>query len=278
MVIEGNFIGTDPTGTVAHGNTDFGILANNGPSNVTIGGTTPGRAQPDLGQRNCNGINFGSARQLGGTGHLVQGNLIGTDALGRQRPRGTADRRSRRQRLQHERHDRRHDGREPQRHLGQRRLRRPAQQRVEPRRQRQLHRHRRHRDGPARQRQLRNPRRGQRQPRSAARRRERATSSPPTPSTASSISGGVTGVVVQGNFIGTDATGTFALGNQNRGIVVFGSNATIGGTAPGRGQRRRAQRRSAASSGPRQRLGQRRSAATRSTPTAPSASTSAATA
>ncbi len=50
-----------------------------------------------------------------------------------------------------------------------------------------------------------------------------------------SISGGVTGVVVKGNLIGTDLTGSFALGNQNRGIAVFGSNSTIGGTAPGEG-------------------------------------------
>ena len=50
-----------------------------------------------------------------------------------------------------------------------------------------------------------------------------------------SISGGVTGVVIQGNLIGTDVTGTFALGNQNRGISVFGSNAIIGGTAAGEG-------------------------------------------
>ncbi len=44
-----------------------------------------------------------------------------------------------------------------------------------------------------------------------------------------------TGVTVQGNLIGTDLTGTFALGNQNRGIYILASNAIIGGTAPGEG-------------------------------------------
>jgi parallel beta-helix repeat protein len=44
-----------------------------------------------------------------------------------------------------------------------------------------------------------------------------------------------TGTVIQGNFIGTDATGTAALGNGNGGIGVSGGTATIGGTAAGAG-------------------------------------------
>jgi hypothetical protein len=40
------------------------------------------------------------------------------------------------------------------------------------------------------------------------------------------------GNLVQGNYIGTDASGTFALGNNN-GIVASTSNNTIGGTAAG---------------------------------------------
>ena len=47
--------------------------------------------------------------------------------------------------------------------------------------------------------------------------------------------------VVQGNFIGTDATGTLPLGNgstagpDHAGIRVAGADNTIGGTSPGSG-------------------------------------------
>ena len=44
--------------------------------------------------------------------------------------------------------------------------------------------------------------------------------------------------VVQGNYIGTDVTGTLDLGNTNQGVAVFGTtntNNVIGGTAPGAG-------------------------------------------
>jgi hypothetical protein len=43
------------------------------------------------------------------------------------------------------------------------------------------------------------------------------------------------GVVVQGNLIGTDATGNAPLGNYDKGIFILSSNDTIGGTAPGAG-------------------------------------------
>jgi uncharacterized delta-60 repeat protein len=46
---------------------------------------------------------------------------------------------------------------------------------------------------------------------------------------------GSDGNVVQGNEIGTDVTGTRDLGNLGSGVVVSGSNNTIGGTAPGAG-------------------------------------------
>ncbi|PYK26753.1 MAG: hypothetical protein DME59_06690 [Verrucomicrobia bacterium] len=42
--------------------------------------------------------------------------------------------------------------------------------------------------------------------------------------------GGGTGNVVQGDLIGTDVTGTLALGNTDRGVFVNGSNNVIGGT------------------------------------------------
>jgi hypothetical protein len=47
---------------------------------------------------------------------------------------------------------------------------------------------------------------------------------------------GGTGTVIQGNFIGTDATGTLDLGNALQGIMIqSGSNNTIGGTGAGEG-------------------------------------------
>ena len=81
MVIDGNFIGTDPTGEIAHGNANFGILLNDAPSNATIGGTVPA-ARNVISGNGTGGINFGMNGTLGGSGHHVQGNLIGTDATG----------------------------------------------------------------------------------------------------------------------------------------------------------------------------------------------------
>ncbi len=49
------------------------------------------------------------------------------------------------------------------------------------------------------------------------------------------IATGVSGTVIQGNLIGTDATGIAALANQDDGIVVAGDNNTIGGTGAGQG-------------------------------------------
>jgi hypothetical protein len=78
-VVEGNFIGTDPTGTMARSNGSGGngaIILGNSVSNCTIGGTTPDA-------RNLISGNIGTAVSLGaGTGNTVQGNLIGTDITG----------------------------------------------------------------------------------------------------------------------------------------------------------------------------------------------------
>jgi CSLREA domain-containing protein len=58
------------------------------------------------------------------------------------------------------------------------------------------------------------------------------------------ISGNVVGLtiqdglpdnLVQGNFIGTDAAGTGAVGNTGHGVLLVSPNNTIGGTAPGAG-------------------------------------------
>ena len=76
-VIDGCFIGTDPTGTVAHGNTqgigtNFGVVA----TGNRIGGTTAG-------QRNLiSGKSIGVLLNEGATDNLVIGNFIGTDVTG----------------------------------------------------------------------------------------------------------------------------------------------------------------------------------------------------
>ncbi len=38
--------------------------------------------------------------------------------------------------------------------------------------------------------------------------------------------------IIQGNLIGTDATGTAPLGNSGSGVYLEGCNTTIGGTTP----------------------------------------------
>ena len=76
-VVEGCFLGTDPTGLIAHGNTHGVLLefAANASSN-RIGGTT--LAARNLISGNGNGIFI----QGSDTGNLVQGNFIGTNATG----------------------------------------------------------------------------------------------------------------------------------------------------------------------------------------------------
>jgi len=73
-VIEGNFLGTNVAGSAASLN-DYGVLVSTGSSNNVIGGTTP--AARNL----ISGNNFGIGLQ-GGPGSMVQGNFIGTDRTG----------------------------------------------------------------------------------------------------------------------------------------------------------------------------------------------------
>ena len=74
-VIQGNFIGTDATGTHPLGNGSAGVFA--GDSNDTIGGTTSSAGNVISG-------NAGAGIDLSAGGAVVQGNIIGTDSTGTQ--------------------------------------------------------------------------------------------------------------------------------------------------------------------------------------------------
>ena len=72
-VIQGNFIGTDITGMVDHGNEGRGITMNNAPGN-TIGGPEPGAGNLISGNR-ATGV-----RLMGGSdNNLIQGNFLGVN-------------------------------------------------------------------------------------------------------------------------------------------------------------------------------------------------------
>jgi parallel beta-helix repeat protein len=76
-IIEGNYIGTDVTGTVDRGNFDDGIRIWNAPGN-TVGGTTA-EARNVVSGNNDMGVEIILS---GATGNKVQGNYIGTDVTG----------------------------------------------------------------------------------------------------------------------------------------------------------------------------------------------------
>jgi hypothetical protein len=69
----------DPTGLVPHGNASVGIAADSTGS-LRIGGVLP--AERNVVSGNAYGIGFGCTSSNGGTGHLIEGNFIGTDATG----------------------------------------------------------------------------------------------------------------------------------------------------------------------------------------------------
>ena len=70
-ILQGNFIGTDPKGTLDRGNGKTGVYVPGATSNNQIGGTTPQ-------VRNIISGNGSGGVLLYGSGHKVQGNFIGT--------------------------------------------------------------------------------------------------------------------------------------------------------------------------------------------------------
>src|SRR5262249_53549218 len=80
-VVQGNFIGTDRTGTRAIGNTDRAVAVNMAASAALIGGLDPGA-------RNVISGNLNRGITLDGSGNRVYGNFIGTTVTGQ--PLGNA--------------------------------------------------------------------------------------------------------------------------------------------------------------------------------------------
>ena len=83
--IQGNYIGTDVTGTVALGNAGAGVLIDQGSAMNRIGSEGDGVA--DVNERNVISANSGSGVRISGPGsddNVVAGNYIGTDLTGTQ--------------------------------------------------------------------------------------------------------------------------------------------------------------------------------------------------
>ena len=82
--VQGNFIGTDITGTIALGNPNAGLNLNGGVSGNLIGGlaTTPGTPPGNLISGNAG--NYGVIVGNAASGNLIQGNIIGADITGTQ--------------------------------------------------------------------------------------------------------------------------------------------------------------------------------------------------
>src|SRR5262249_820186 len=80
-VIEGNFLGTDPTGTLARPNQNVGIFVAS--PNNTVGGTTAAARNVISGNAPFHGVFVSPANAMGdASGNVIQGNFIGTQADG----------------------------------------------------------------------------------------------------------------------------------------------------------------------------------------------------
>ncbi len=81
IMIEGCFLGIDPTGSSVPGPEPFGVLIDDGATGVVIGGTAPA-ARNVISGAQIGGIGFGNDDGAGGADHVVEGNFIGTNAAG----------------------------------------------------------------------------------------------------------------------------------------------------------------------------------------------------
>jgi hypothetical protein len=77
-VVQGNYLGTDATGTASHPNAMEGIWIAPGARDNVIGGSKPGEGNLISGNA-LYGLNIGGS---GATGNVVKGNYIGVDATG----------------------------------------------------------------------------------------------------------------------------------------------------------------------------------------------------
>jgi hypothetical protein len=82
--VQGNFIGTDVTGTIALSNPNAGLNLNSGVSNTAIGGLTANPGTPPGNLISGNNGNSGVILGGGGSGNVIQGNIIGADITGTQ--------------------------------------------------------------------------------------------------------------------------------------------------------------------------------------------------
>jgi CSLREA domain-containing protein len=73
--IEGNFVGTDPTGTLNRGNSGSGVVLGNGSSETVVGGDA-------LAARNVLSGNANGVLVFGSNFNRIQGNYMGTDKSG----------------------------------------------------------------------------------------------------------------------------------------------------------------------------------------------------
>jgi hypothetical protein len=81
VVVKGCFLGTDSTGSMARGNGSYGILLDNNATNATVGGLTSD-ARNLVSGNGIVGVALGDDFGAGGSGHLIEGNFIGTNAAG----------------------------------------------------------------------------------------------------------------------------------------------------------------------------------------------------
>jgi hypothetical protein len=77
-VVSGNYIGVDAAGTAALGNGCEGVIISDGPQNNIVGGDTPGERNV-IGGSNSHGVLIAGSDT---TSNTVSGNYIGTDANG----------------------------------------------------------------------------------------------------------------------------------------------------------------------------------------------------